>query len=124
MLMNKRASDKRPICIKCLQRHAGINYKRNGKTYYRKKCDTCIREAKAIKPAKPNWTKSGYKKKMVCDKCHFKARWGKQILVYYVDGDLKNTQLSNLKSICLNCSVAVEKQDMPWAKDLGLTPDN
>ena len=124
MLMNKRASDKRPICIKCLQRHAGINYKRNGKTYYRKKCDTCIREAKAIKPAKPNWTKSGYKKKMVCDKCHFKARWGKQILVYYVDGDLKNTQLSNLKSICLNCSVAVEKQNSPWAKALGLNADN
>jgi len=76
----------RPICIQCQQRHAGINYKRNGKTYYRKKCDTCIRSSHNIKPAKPNWTKTGYKKKMICDKCHFKARWAKQIIVYYVDG--------------------------------------
>jgi len=77
-----------------------------------------------VKAAIPNWTKTGYKKKTECDKCHFKARWGKQIIVYYVDGDLKNTQRTNLRSICLNCAVAVEKQDMPWAKDLGLTPDN
>jgi len=61
---------------------------------------------------------------MICDKCHFKARWAKQIIVYYVDGNLKNTKLSNLKSICLNCSVSVEKQDMPWVKDLGLNADN
>jgi len=115
---------KRPICIDCNQRHAGINYHRNGKTYYRKKCDSCIRNGGSIKTPVPNWSKSGYKKKMECDKCHFKARWGKQIIVFYVDGNLNNTALSNLKSICLNCSVAVEKQDMPWAKDLGLTADN
>ena len=115
---------KRPVCTECTQRPAGINYKRNGKTYYRKKCDTCIRAEHNVKPAKPNWTKSGYKKKMECDKCHFKARWGKQIIIYYVDGDMNNTHLANLKSICLNCSVAVEKQDMPWLKDLGLNADN
>jgi hypothetical protein len=124
MDLNKRASDRRPICKSCSQRHVGINYKRNGKTYYRSKCDSCIREAKKNKPAVPNWARGGYKKKMECDLCHFKARWGKQIIVYYVDGDLKSTQLNNLKSICLNCAVVVEKQDMPWAKDLGLNADN
>ena len=115
---------KRPLCIVCNQRHAGINYRRNGKTYYRKKCDTCIREGRGIKPAKPNWTKSGYKKKIVCDKCGFRSRWAKQIVVYYVDGDLNNTKQNNLKSICLNCSVAIEKQDVPWIKELSITPDN
>lgn len=111
------------MCKACELRHAGVNYIRNGKIYYRKLCDTCIREKKGIKPAKPNWAKSGYQKKMTCDKCGFKARWSKQILVYYVDGDLNNTKQNNLRSICLNCSVAVEKQDMPWAKDLSPRPD-
>ena len=117
---------KRPLCTACNQKPAGINYKRNGKTYYRTKCDSCIRKGNKVPAAIPNWTKSGYKKKMVCDKCHFKARWAKQMVIYYVDGDMNNTNLSNLKSICLNCSVAVEKQDMPWVKDLdlGLSADN
>lgn len=115
---------KRPICTKCGQRHVSINYRRGDKTYYRKVCDTCIRASKAIKPAKPRWAKIGYKKKLVCDKCHFKARWTKQMIVYYVDGDLNSTRLSNLKSICLNCSVSIEKQDMPWVKSLGVDPDN
>ncbi len=124
MDLNKCASARRPICKQCKQRQCGINYKRNDKTYYRSKCDTCIRLAHQRRAPKPNWTKSGYKKKMVCDKCHFRAWWSKQIIVYYVDGDLKNTQLSNLKSICLNCSVAVEKQDMHWVTDLGVNADN
>ena len=115
---------KRPLCLACNQRHAGVNYKRNGKIYYRRKCDTCIREGRGIKPAKPNWSRDGYKKKMFCDKCGFKARWARQIVVYYVDGDLNNTKQTNLKSICLNCSIAVEKQDMPWTRGLDISPDN
>lgn len=114
----------RPLCQQCRQKHAGVNYKRNGKTYYRSKCDTCLRLAKKKKPPKPNWTLSGYKKKMVCDRCGFKARWGKQIVVYYADGDLKNTKQNNLKSICLNCTIEVEKQDIPWALDLSVRADN
>ena len=111
----------RPICNQCNQRHVAINYKRNGKTYFRKQCDSCIRSKKKIKPAKPNWTKVGYKKKLVCDKCGFKARWHSQLVVYYSDGDLTNTKLINLKTICLNCTVVIEKGDMPWAKEI--SPD-
>lgn len=112
---------KRPLCAACHQRPASINYKRNNKTYYRKKCDTCIREDRGISPPKPNWTKVGYKKKLVCDKCGFKARWLNQLVVYYVDGDMTNTKLINLKSICLNCTVVIAKEDMPWAKEI--SPD-
>jgi len=70
---------------------------------------------------KPSWVKAGYKKKLVCDKCGFTARWANQMVVYYVDGNLKNTSLINLKSICLNCTVVIEKQGIPWARDM--SPD-
>lgn len=115
---------KRPLCKQCHQKHAGVNYKKNGRTYYRSKCDSCLRLAKKEKPPKPNWAKSGYKKKMTCDRCGFKARWAKQIVVYYTDGDLNNTKRNNLKSICLNCTVDIEKQDIPWVQDHSLVPDN
>lgn len=118
------ANGKRPICRLCNQKHVGINYIKRGKTYYRSKCDSCIRQSKKINPAKPTWSRNGYKKKMICDKCHFSARWIKQIIVYYIDGNLNNPKLNNLRSICLNCTITVEKQDMPWAKDLEIGPDN
>ena len=113
----------RPICPKCHQRHVGINYIRHGKTYYRSKCDSCIRGKKGKKLPKPNWAKVGYKKKMVCDKCGFTARWPGQLVVYYVDGDLNNTKLTNLKSVCLNCTVVITKQGIPWARDMGPDTD-
>ena len=113
----------RPLCKECNQKHVAVNYIRNGKTYYRSKCDSCLRLAKKKKPPKPNWSKSGYQKKMVCDKCGFKARWADQIIVFYADGDLKNTKKNNLKSICLNCTIELDKQDIPWAKDLSPRAD-
>jgi len=105
------------MCKICKQKPAGINYKKDGKTYYRSKCDSCIRQTKKKPLPKPNWARNGYKKKMVCDKCGFKARWAKQIIVFYIDGNMNNTKQNNLRSICLNCSVSVEKQDLPWIKD-------
>ncbi len=111
----------RPTCKICLLKPASINYHRNDKTYYRKHCDSCARKKKKMKPPVPNWTKAGYKKKLVCDKCGFKARWLSQILVYYVNGDMNDCRLTNLKSVCLNCTVVIEKGDIPWSK--GLSPD-
>lgn len=115
---------KRPICKQCEIKPAGVNYIKDGKTYYRSKCDSCLRKTKEKKPQKPKWSLSGYKKKMVCDKCHFKARWAKQIMIFYVDGDMNNTKQNNLKSICLNCAIDIEKQDIPWAKERGVVADN
>jgi hypothetical protein len=36
------------------------------------------------------------------------------LLVYHVDGNLHNTALRNLKTICQNCVIEVEKTDLPW----------
>lgn len=113
----------RPICKTCMQKHAGVNYVKNGKTYYRSQCDTCLRLKKKKKPPKPNWSKSGYVKKMTCDRCGFKARWGKQILVYYIDGDLQNTKKNNLRCVCLNCAVDLQKQDVPWVTEMSPIAD-
>lgn len=107
----------RPLCAVCNQRPASINYKKNNKTYYRKKCDGCIRDSRKIKKPVPKWSKDGYTKKLVCDMCAFKAKWHNQLVVYYTDGNMNNTKLINLKSICLNCTVVIEKQGMPWVKD-------
>jgi len=112
----------RPLCKNCSQKPASINYKRKGKTYYRKKCDSCIRKVKNMRPPVPNWSKAGYKKKLICDKCAFKARWLGQIVIYYVDGNMNNVKLANLKSVCLNCTILIEKGDIPWTREV--SPDN
>jgi hypothetical protein len=43
-------------------------------------------------------------------------------LVYHVDGNLNNSNLRNLKTVCLNCVVDINKADLPW-KPGDLTPD-
>jgi hypothetical protein len=34
--------------------------------------------------------------------------------VYHIDGNLKNSNLANLRSICLNCTVEITRLDLPW----------
>lgn len=57
---------------------------------------------------------NGYQKKLICDRCGFRAKSGAQILVYHLDGNLNNYDISNLKSVCLNCSIEVIKLELPW----------
>ena len=104
----------RPLCEACNTRLAAINCNYNNKTYYRKRCDHCIRKNRKKKPAVPRWKKLGYKKKLICDRCGFRAKHSAQTFVYHLDGDLNNCNLNNLKTICLNCSVEVMKLDLPW----------
>ena len=33
----------RPLCV-CRQRPAAINYKKNGKTFYRRRCEICLKK--------------------------------------------------------------------------------
>ena len=105
----------RPICEACKRNYAAVNYNKNSKTYYRKRCDNCIRKNRKIKSAVPRWQKQGYKKKLVCDRCNFRAKYNAQTLVYHMDGNLNNCNLNNLKTVCLNCSVEVMRLGMPWA---------
>jgi hypothetical protein len=44
------------------------------------------------------------------------------LLVYHIDGNLNNSGLRNLKTICLNCVEEVKRADLPW-KPGDLTPD-
>lgn len=107
---------KRPVCKACNRNLAAINCHRNGKIYYRSRCDLCIRKGRKQKPAVPRWQTAGYKKKTSCDRCGFRAKSVAQLMVYHVDGNLNNTDLLNLKTICLNCSVEIIKEDLPWRR--------
>jgi hypothetical protein len=40
-----------------------------------------------------------------------------------MDGNLNNSKVSNLKTICQNCVVDVAKSDLPW-KQGDLEPDH
>jgi hypothetical protein len=104
----------RPICQACNQRVRAVNCYREGRVYYRSRCDYCIRKNKKIKAAEPRWKSAGYKKKNQCDRCGFKAKYSNQLLVYHVDGNLNNNGLRNLKTVCLNCVAEIKKLDLPW----------
>lgn len=113
----------RPICPICNQNEVAINYRSNGQTRYRKICSACDRKGKRLKPVPPLWYKSGYRKKAVCDKCGYHAKYpAKQMSVFHVDGNLRNTNAFNLKSVCLNCRVEILEGKLPW-KEAPLTPD-
>jgi len=102
----------RPLC-KCGNKTA-INYHKNGKTYYRKKCHKCIVANK--KPTKKDWELVGYIKKNYCEKCGFKARHKEQIKVIQTKGALRT-----FKSVCLNCEADISLSGGWSAGDL--TPD-
>ena len=113
----------RPFCPVCNQRPVAINYRTGDKVRYRKLCDSCIRQGKKLRPIPPGWFKSGYRKRDRCDQCGFKATYPiKQLRVFYIDGNLKNNNSSNLKTICLNCQIDVVHSKLPW-KPSDLTPD-
>jgi len=106
----------RPLCSSCHSRFAAINCYRHGRVHYRSVCDDCARKKKKHKAPTPNWKSAGYKKKMVCDRCSFRAKNTAQLLVYHVDGNTANIELRNLKSICLNCTIEVTRVDLPWRR--------
>ena len=104
----------RPVCPTCKLRPRAVAYHKYDRIYYRSTCSTCAKKARKQKPPKPRWELSGYKKKMICDRCKFKARYASQLLVYHVDGDLNNSALKNLKSVCKNCVEELLRSDLPW----------
>lgn len=112
----------RKLCPVCHQRPVAINCIKNNKTYYRKICDVCSRQGKKIKPKPPAWALTGYKKKPQCEKCSFKSKYPEQLGVFYIDGNLKNNNWVNLKTVCLNCQQEVYKSRLPWKQET-LTPD-
>jgi hypothetical protein len=112
----------RPICLACNQRSRAVAYHRNGKIQYRKLCENCIKRGRRIKPAEPRWKIAGYKKKNICDRCGFRAKYSAQLMVFHIDGNQNNNTVRNLKTVCQNCVVEVAKTDLPW-KAGDLEPD-
>lgn len=106
----------RPFCKTCNKNFCAINYIRNDKTYYRSICDECGRNKNKLKPRKATWVKSGYKKKTTCDLCGFHSIFPSQITVFHIDGNLKSTELRNLRSVCLNCVEVVKKKEVTWKR--------
>ena len=109
----------RPLC-KCKQRPAAINYYKDGKPYYRKLCEKCLRNG--INHGVPKWHQYGYEKKEVCEKCNYKSKHSEVFNVFHIDGDLNNCRPTNLKTICANCQRIVQKQGVRW-KQGDLRPD-
>lgn len=111
----------RPLCSLCRRNPCAINYYKNNKPYYRKKCGTCSR-ANAKGKRGPRWFYRGYKKKDYCEKCGFKSKHPEQFDVYHMDGNLDNCRPNNLKTICANCQRILQKTNAKWRQG-DLTPD-
>ena len=117
--------ENRPICGKCNGRPRAISYTRpSGRIQYRSLCEHCLKLKKTgkLSSAKSSWQLRGYKKKSQCDLCGFKSRYSSQIVVHHVDGNLNNSDLINLRSVCLNCAEAVKRTHTIWKVGV-LIPD-
>lgn len=106
----------RPICKQCNQNPRAVNYVKNHVTHYRSICDECGKKKTKTKPKQSLWQKAGYKKKAKCDICGFQSIYPTQITVFFIDGNLKNTNFSNLRSICLNCVEVVKRKEVTWKR--------
>jgi hypothetical protein len=102
----------RPLCATCHGNFVAINYKSGDKIRYRKVCDSCLRKGKKGKPTAMAWQRAGYSKKSACEKCNFKAKHQDQLFVFYIDGNLKNNNWSNLKTVCANCRIEIDKSKL------------
>lgn len=109
----------RPLCV-CGQRPAAINYRKKNKVYYRKLCETCLRNG--LGHGTPKWKLSGYEKKSYCEKCGYKSKHEEQFNVYHVDGNLENCRPTNLKTVCANCQRIIQKEGYQWRQG-DLKPD-
>jgi hypothetical protein len=109
----------RELCKTCGQRPVAINYIKEGRTYYRSKCDHC---SKGRDTGIPKWYLDGYRQKDQCEKCGFKSKHKEQFNVFHVDGTLTNSRPNNLKTICANCQRTLHQTGVKW-KQGDLTPD-
>ena len=109
----------RPLC-KCGQRPAAINYKKGKRTYYRRLCETCLRNG--VGHGIPKWKQRGYEKLDTCEKCGYHSKHEEQFNVFHIDGNLDNCRPSNLKTICANSQRTLQRDGVKW-KQGDLRPD-
>jgi hypothetical protein len=63
-------------------------------------------------------------KKNICEECNFKAIDACQLDLIYIDGDINNKDISNLKTLCANCSRLLSKNKSENRSILDITIDN
>jgi len=102
-------------------RPADINYKKYNRTYYRKKCEICLKHNKT-KIGIPKWAQAGYEKKKLCEKCGYTSTYLEQFNIFHIDGNLNNCSFKNLKTICANCQRILHIEGVKW-KQGDLLPD-
>ena len=87
---------------KCRCGNLLVLYKKpNGRTYWSKRCQTCIR-ARARYQSRKGKSYQDYKKDR-CALCGFVALHKCQLDVDHIDGDGTNHDPSNLQTLCANC---------------------
>jgi hypothetical protein len=104
----------RPLCSVCKKNYCAPNYYRDGVRHYRSKCSECIRKKRDVKLPNPRWKSAGYTKKAQCDQCKFKSAYTSQMTVWHINGELNDTSLTNLRTICLNCVEVVKRRYFTW----------
>ena len=105
----------RPLCKTCKSKPRAYAYQRNNKVYWRSQCDACIRKSAGKKVGGVTaLQRSGYKKKKKCELCGFKAQDKLQLDVLFVDGNLRNTVATNLKTVCANCQRLTSTRRLGW----------
>ena len=85
----------RGTCKCCGIRPKAVNYVKNGKIFYRSKCEVCLAGNNKFKI--PVWKKDGYAKQKNCEFCRFAALFTEQLTVI--------VENKKYKTICLNCQV-------------------
>ncbi len=115
---------KRELCPLCHVNLVAVNYKKDGITHYRNACTGCLRKGRHKKPQPPAWAKTGYKKPAQCEICGFRAKLlAKQLFVYHVDGNLKNNNWHNLKTVCANCQIELANNRLTGWRASPIVPD-
>ena len=105
----------RPLCSQCKSKPRAYAYRRGLKVYWRSLCDTCNRKkAKKKVGGVTALQRSGYKKKTKCELCGFRAQESEQLDVLFVDGNLRNTNTANLKTVCANCQRLTGTRRLGW----------
>ena len=105
----------RPLCVNCKSKPRAYAYKKGNKIYWRKLCDACNRKKSKKKIGGVTaLQRSGYRKKSKCELCGFKARNQLQLDVLFVDGNLRNTNNINLKTVCANCQRLSSVKRLGW----------
>ena len=105
----------RPLCVNCKSKPRAYAYKKGNKIYWRKLCDACNRKKSKKKIGGITaLQRSGYRKKSKCELCGFKAQTQLQLDVLFVDGNLRNTNSTNLKTVCANCQRLSSVKRLGW----------